>query len=431
MLSPKSQIGFHYYPDDRHFTQKDLDYWRPILTSLSAAWLTLRATPDRAIPEFFIQGLSEMGVKPIVHMPAQVGSVSPTELTTLMASYAHWGVSHVVVYDRPNMRSAWNPSEWSKVGLVERFLDMVLPILQAQREAGLQPILPPLEPGGDYWDTAFLSACLRGLLRRGKKDLVGGLSLAAYVWTNDKPLSWGAGGPQQWPGAKPYHTPEGSEDQRGFHLFDWYGQISADVTGQRLPLFVIGGGALPSGNDPIQAQDIHAERNLTIARQILAGQHTGDFENFAFFLLAAEAEDPQQKNAWFPALRPPLPVVDELKRLVEAGPKQVPQGADKAIPHYLLLPNNQRAARSTWAQASDFALAHPDMVVGFSQELAAKAARVTLAGGEDRFPLEFENQLRAAGCIVQRMSFVQQLGAAESPTKEAVSETAGAGEVDG
>ena len=431
MVSAKGQIGFHYYPDDRHFTQKDLDYWQPILTSLSASWLTLKATAARAIPEFFIQGLSEIGVKPIIHLPAQVGSLPATELTTLMASYAHWGVEHVVVYDRPNMRSAWNPSEWSKVGLVERFLDQVLPILQAQRGAGLKPVLPPLEPGGDYWDTAFLSACLKGLLRRGQKDLVRSLALAGYLWTNEKPLSWGAGGPRQWPEAKPYHTPEGSQDQRGFHLFDWYGQISTDVTGQRLPLLVIGGGDLPHGNDPIKAQDTHAEVNLAIARQIVAGEHTSDFENFAFFLLAAEAEDPLQKHAWFPALRPPLPVVDAFKRLIASGPKQVPPQPEKAIPHYLLLPNDQRAARETWLQASDYALAHPELVVGFSPEVAAKAARVTLAGGEDRFSLVLENQLRTAGCVVQRMSFVQQLGASKSPLKEAVNAAAGAGEVNG
>ena len=51
------QLGFHYFPDDQHFTDQDLDTWTPILASLEARWLTLRASARRAIPENFIKGL--------------------------------------------------------------------------------------------------------------------------------------------------------------------------------------------------------------------------------------------------------------------------------------------------------------------------------------------------------------------------------------
>ncbi len=67
-------------------------------------------------------------------------------------------------------------------------------MLRTQISAGLQPIFPPLEPGGDYWDTAFLEAALASLKRRAP-DLINQIVLALYAWTYDQPLDWGAGGP--------------------------------------------------------------------------------------------------------------------------------------------------------------------------------------------------------------------------------------------
>ena len=66
----------------------------------------------------------------------------------------------MVLFDRPNLRANWPAAAWAQSNLVERFLDVFQPLALAAVQAGLIPVFPPLEPGGDYWDTAFLRSCL-------------------------------------------------------------------------------------------------------------------------------------------------------------------------------------------------------------------------------------------------------------------------------
>ena len=62
-IPPKNnRIGFHYFPDANHFRESDLYTWLPELKTLEASWLVLNAPADRAIPEFFINGLKENGI---------------------------------------------------------------------------------------------------------------------------------------------------------------------------------------------------------------------------------------------------------------------------------------------------------------------------------------------------------------------------------
>ncbi len=69
------------------------------------------------------------------------------------------------------------------------------------------------------------------------------LILSAYAPINEKGLNWGAGGPERWPGASPYMKSDNNEDQKGFHIFDWYSAISKSVTGTELPILLMGVGA--------------------------------------------------------------------------------------------------------------------------------------------------------------------------------------------
>jgi hypothetical protein len=395
-----SRLGYHYYPDDRHFTQKDLAAWLPILASLGARWLTLRASPSRAVPESFIRGLCDAGVVPIVHLAARVGDLNAAQLAPLFASYARWGVHQVVVFDRPNQQSAWEAADWGKPSLVERFTDRLIPLLQAQREVGLQPVFPPLEPGGDYWDTAFLAAALASLARRGQQALLRETALAIYAWTFDRPLDWGSGGPSRWPEARPYHTPEGSQDQRGFRIFEWYAQIAAVAASAALPMFVIAGGALPSPAPAGLGSDPHAENNVAVARALASDEVPALVQAFCFYLLAAEPGSRDHRLAWFPTLDAPRPVVDAMRGLVA---QPVKPGDSKSMRHYLLLP--QRAERTTlkdWAALGEYALVFRP-TIGFSVEEASHAAQVTILGDEGAVPAVIESELRAAGCAVQRV----------------------------
>jgi len=401
MTEPSSRIGFHYFPDDQHFTQSDLEAWLPILQSLEARWLVVQAGLGRAVPESFLRSLVSAGIQPIIRIPAQVTRVPEPDLTPVLNSYAAWGVRHVIVFDKPNLRASWAASEWSRPALVERFLDLVLPILLAERASGLVPVLPPLEPGGDYWDTAFLAAIFEGLQRRGQAGLLQELALAVYAYTHRRPLDWGKGGPARWPEARPYHTPEGAQDQRGLRAFDWYAAV-ADAAGlPQLPMLVVAGGALPGDGQAGFGPDAHAEENTSVLRALTTGEIPASITNFAFYLLTAAAGSPEQSAAWFPTLASPRPVVDAFRRALTAKGKQVP-GKEKPIRHYLLLPSSRGASLlQEWGPLAEFMAAHHP-ALGFSPLEAQLATRVTLAGDEASIPRPVEEQLIAAGCAVDR-----------------------------
>ncbi len=404
MQTPTDRLGYHYYPDDRHYTQKDLGTWLPILEGLGARWLTLRASAVRAVPERFVRGLVEAGIAPVIQIPATVGALGEADLMPLLTSYGRWGVRQVVVFDRPNLRRAWDPADWGRASLVERFLDRLIPVLQAERAAGLRPVFPALEPGGDYWDTAFLAAALQGLARRGQHDLLRDLTLGMYVWTNARPLDWGAGGPARWAEARPYHTPPGCQDQLGFRIFEWYAAVTAGVAPAPFPMLVLAGGATLAAQVPGLGSDPHTEANLAIARALSCGDVPASVLNFAFFLLAADAGTPEQSAAWFPEPERPRPIVAAIQRFLAQEPKAAAAPQAKWLKHYLLLSAAAQgpATLEDWAAIAEYARVFRP-TVGFSAAEARHAEQVTLVGDERSIPASVEAELRAAGCIVQRV----------------------------
>jgi hypothetical protein len=407
MSISRTRLGFHYFPDDRHFTRSDADAWLPVLTSLEAGWLVLRAGAEKAVPESFLKAVLDSGIEPVLHLPARVGSLHEDDLGPLLTSYARWGVRYVVVFDRPNLRASWESSEWSRGGLVERFLDRALPILRLTEASGLAPVLPPLEPGGDYWDTAFLEAALASLLRRGEQALLEHMCLGVYAWTHDHPLNWGAGGPNAWPEARPYLTPAGSQDQRGFRVFDWYSAIASRVLEHDLPMLVIAGGAMPPrGRSPLLG-DPYGEQNAEIVRALQGEDFPASALNFAFYLLSAEDTSPDAHAAWFTAPDAPRPWVEAVRRSIRAGAKAARPLASRSIAHYLLLPTTDMVSLASWWDALLPFIADGHPVIGFSPREARSAERVTLVGGPDELPLELEDDLREAGCRVARVRLLE------------------------
>ncbi len=271
----QTRYGFYYYPDILHYTENDIHTWIPELKALGASWLTLLSPIDRAIPESFILRMIGEGIQPILHIPlSTTRSGNNDELHVLFDAYAHWGVKYVALFDRPNLLKNWAPSNWAKNNLVERFLDIFIPCAEAARQAGLTPVFPPLEPGGDYWDTAFLFAALQGILRRGQTDLLNQLVISAYGWSGNRSPNWGAGGPERWPRTRPYSTPQDSEDQFGFRIFDWYLAITVAAIGKSRPILLLGAGSrIGDQLDPRSpAVDIHAHtwQNMTLV-QLMSG----------------------------------------------------------------------------------------------------------------------------------------------------------------
>lgn len=342
---PLARIGFHYYPDTLHYRSQDLQIWVPELQRMGARWLTLLAPVGRFVPEAFLSGLLQANIQPILHFPLRLQAALPLDDWRMMLSfYQRWGVQQIALFDRPNLRAAWQATNWVQTDLVERFLDVFLPLAQAACEVGIQPLFPPLEPGGDYWDLSFLYSALTALRRRAGEDFFDHLALSAYAWVGDRPLDWGAGGPARWPGARPYLTPEGVQDQRGFYIFDWYLEVCRQAVGRTLPIYLLrAGSCLQAQPDPERAALAarqHAAQNLALA-QALSGQGGADLPAIAeevvaccFWLLAAEKDSPHAAQAWFqpqaeagPSDRP-LPAVLALRRLAVSRTQVSPQAAE-------------------------------------------------------------------------------------------------------
>ena len=337
------RIGFHYYPDTWHYRQSDLETWLPRLAELGASWLTVLAPAERAIPESFISGLLSAGVQPLLHFCLQAGQPAPLEtISLLLGAYARWGVRYVSFYERPNARESWTASAWAQNSLVERFLDEFIPLALAAQEQGLTVITPPMEPGGDYWDLSFLRTALRSLQRRNCGGLLDSLAIGAYAWINDRLLDWGAGGPQRWPGARPYHTPAGQQDQLGFRIFDWYLAVCQEELGHRPPVFLLRAGQrMLSGVSSDQAQAVrinHARQNLGAARWIAGGPASSpaveifpdEVKACNFWLLAAEAGHPLGGESWFQPGGERLPAVEAFRQWVAylRQPTQPPPSGD-------------------------------------------------------------------------------------------------------
>ena len=427
------KLGFHYYPDTLHYTENDLRTWLVELKALGAAWLVLLAPSDRAIPEMFITGLIRQGIEPILHFDLPlIDPPKPETYQLLFSTYARWGVRYIALFDRPNTRQAWGATSWAHADLVERFLDIYIPLADMALQSGLVPVFPPLEPGGDYWDLSFLSAALKGIQRRGYTQLLNSLALAAYAGVENRPLSWGAGGPERWPGARPYFTPPGQEDQRGFYVFDWYLAVAQAVCRTSPDILLLGAGSRlrENGEDELPFANYHAHmrENLALARLVGGDTNLSKEEETlepisshvracCFWLLAASADNPHVNQAWFQPDGSALPVIGALRQIARPTtqpPEPVPAPSpalespppalDHVIDHYLLLPLYEWGVVEWHMDVIRPYLLRHHPTLGFSLAEAALAKRVTILGGEQIFPEDEIDKLRHAGCEVERVT---------------------------
>jgi hypothetical protein len=337
LFNTLARIGFHYYPDTLHYRQTDLNIWLPVLKALGAHWLTLIAPADRAIPESFLSGLITNGIQPILHhhLPLE-NTPSSQDLQPIYQAYARWGVRYITIFDRPNRRAAWSIPSWTQKDLVERFLDIYLPLSETAQGAGLIPVFPPLEPGGDFWDTTFIRLAAQSLRRRSYTSLPKPWVLSCYAWAGNRPLDWGAGGPERWPGARPYGNPAGEQDQCGFRIFEWYLALAQAELRQPCAIFLLGAGSRLGDRMDIQTPPIdeitHAWQNIEIAKRICEpmDSSTGICPEVLacnFWLLTTTSEDPYVHHAWFQPNERPLPVVSAFHQwLATLSSQVVPPG---------------------------------------------------------------------------------------------------------
>ena len=445
-----SRIGFHYFPDTVHYRESDLHTWLPEFQAMGASWLVLQAPAERAIPENFIRSLLSANIEPVLHfqLPLDI-SLEADNLLLLFENYARWGVHYIIIFDRPNTRGAWAASNWAQSDLVERFLDIYLPVAELLVDRGLYPVLPPLEPGGDYWDTAFLRAALNGLKRRGSAAILDRLVLSAYASAGNRPLNWGAGGPERWPGARPYITPPDSQDQRGLRIFDWYLTLAQAELGQTRPILLLeAGSSLGARLDPDQPEidrTAHATRNLQIAQALRENGHqasnqTGKVPPFeieilepippevlgcSFWLLAAETDSPFASQAWYQSDGATLPAVAAFRQWISRQARNPShsrnwhgKGLHDRLPlantaasvhnhpigHYLLLPLYEWGIAEWHLDIIRNFVRKYHPTIGYSLEEAKLAERVTVIGDPLIFSDEVILNLGAAGCTVERIT---------------------------
>jgi hypothetical protein len=423
-VQQNSRYGFYYYPDTLHYRETDIHRWIPEFRLLGASWVTLLSPLDRAIPEAFIRSLLDAGVEPIIHLPLPTsGAWDSKDLSLILEAYSRWGTRYVSLFDRPNLRKNWTPSQWSQENLVERFLDLYIPTAHLVLQSAMTPALPALEPGGDYWDTAFLYSLLFGLNRRNENDLVNQLVLSAYAWSGNRSPNWGAGGPERWPNARPYSTPHNSEDQVGFRIFDWYLAISQAILGKRPPIILLAGGSLlgdqPDNQSPAVDLQAHTWQNMTLVR-LLSGQAEEydpvpeEVLTCNFWLLSADQDEYEVKNAWYQPDNSELPVVREIKEWVVNGNSNPVMATNskyyskipgfQPISHYLLLPNLDLGMTEHNLKAIQPFLNKYHPTIGFSPVEASHAKKVTIMNGTAIVPESIIDGLLAAGCIVEQIN---------------------------
>jgi len=427
-----NRIGFHYFPDMLHYTTKDLQTWMPELHALNAAWLVLHADGDRAIPESFLSEIIGANIRPILHHHLSLDNPLKAEsFQPILDAYAHWGAEYIIFFDCPNDRSSWKASNWVQQDLVDRYLDRYLPLANAALDAGMKPILSPLEPGGSYWDTAFLRSTLEALTRRKQQRLIDNLILSAYAWTGGHPLNWGAGGPESWPDVHPYFTPAGSQDERGFHIFDWYGAIHQAVLHQPSHIILLNSGLPKSATrlaeTRLSGHELNpgdmSETNLSIAR-LLNGETIPDPSEpekslnpvpdevmaAAFSFLPANASAEPEPAAWYDADGMALPAAKSFKTWVAANKTSAVASEEHTlsanghfIKHYLLLPSYDWGVANWHMEVIRPFVNRHRPTVGFSAEEAALADHVTVIGNQDAFSDESLDKLRQKGCTVERI----------------------------
>jgi hypothetical protein len=424
-----NRIGFHYFPDTSHYRESDLYTWLPELKTLGASWLVLDAPSNRSIPEFFINGLIDNGIEPILHL--KLGLDNPPqkkELDLLFNNYARWGVNYIILYDSPNQKSSWSPTDWSQIDLVEHFLDRFIFPAEVAAKTGLVPVFPPLTPGGDYWDTAFLRASLQAIERRGNFFVLDRMGLSANAFAGNLPLDWGSGGPERWPETHPYKTNPGGEDQRGFSIADWYIPIAQAVLGESRPLILLHLGSSHKDGKATNSDQQSQVRRILGMVQALAGPTPGsknipNMEDINalppevlcgnFWLLCSEPESPYADQAWFIPGEKGSPRAQALVRwhawadgtAAPANQKSpVPQIQNHPIPHYLVLPAFEWGITDWHLNAARPFIRKYRPMIGFSLNYAFLAEQVTVVGNTDQFPEAALDQLRNSGCRVERIN---------------------------
>jgi hypothetical protein len=406
-----NRCGIYYFPDTAHYGNADLALWLPRLIDLDLTWITLLSPLERAIPEPFIRGLTEYGITPIIQFLPELGQrVSLSAIHPILKAYADWGIRYISFYERPNLMRSWGTGAWSQHHLVDRFLDRVTPLYRGLVNYGFSPVFTPLEPGGDYWDTAFLRSALEGLKRRHEDRLLEHLILGAYAQPNGKSWFWGQGGPERWPGSRPYSPLPGEQDHRSFFIFEWYSRIAEAITGQKMQVIILrAGDQIQSGTskNPEEEQEFFRVLHGLSSSSGLTSEAASippELMASCFWLLSAENWSRYRHAAWFQPDGSPTARGTQISQVLCRNTNQESGQERKTlslsafpIDQYVYVPPTERSTAIFRLQS---VLDDGKITFGSSIIDAALARYVIVPGGNQSIPQCQLDELEKAGCEV-------------------------------
>ncbi|MDY6846260.1 MAG: hypothetical protein SVP52_03900 [Chloroflexota bacterium] len=227
--------------------------------------------------------------------------------------------------------------------------------------------------------------------------------ISSFGYTFGKPLSWGKGGPERWSGSKPYHTPDGQEDQLGFHNFEWSQSIAERISGRSVPAIILDAG-FASATTTCHETEKTLKNIKSIHQAISGGQDgegTGDGIKF----------NPLMQGCYFSLDKIDALMQQELsvESLFEIfGQPQEGKGKpgisaenQKTIAHYLLLPSHANSVSDAILNKVKPIIKKQRPTIGFSLMEASFAEQVSIYPDPILFTEEKINQLRASGCSVE------------------------------
>jgi len=404
MPKQAQEIGFAYFTSHEFQIDRHVNEWMKAIHIIGSSVVILHSAFDRAISEDIFQSAIENNLSPIVHFPDELPLARNfNDAAFLLDIYAKWGVSHVILGDRPNSKEAWPKAGWHYENIVDHFLDRFIPLANHAVRNDMIPIMSPLMPGGDYWDTAFIELVLTGLKRRQLGNILDNLMLSSYGFTYNKPISWGRGGPEQWSSTKPYGTPEGQEDQIGFHNFEWIQAVGERAIGKKLPMIILDAGhtSLTSSQDDGR---ISIEYMKTIYELCVSTPSNEDSQASPVTLDDTVCWCTFSLDTINNAVGDPVSLDLFAQLFNEAKGKEFvskPDNQSKMISHYLLLPSYTSGVSDAVLNKVRPLIKHFHPTVGFSIDEAMYARKVSVYPDPILFSDETLNQLRSTGTIVE------------------------------
>ena len=404
MTKRPQEIGFAYFTTHEFQINRYVNEWMKAINKIGSSVVILHSAFDRAISEDIFQSAIENNLSPIVHFPDELPLArSFNDAAFLLDIYAKWGVSHVILGDRPNSKEAWPNAGWHYENIIDHFLDRFIPLANHAVRNGMVPIMSPFIPGGDYWDTAFIELVLSGLKRRQLGNILDNLMLSSYGFTFNKPISWGRGGPERWPSTKPYRTPDGQEDQIGFHNFEWIQAIGERAIGRKLPIIILDAGHT-SPTSQQEDTSISIEYMKTIYDLCVSKPSNEDSQDSPISFDDTVCWCTFSLDTIKNAIGDPISLQIFAQMFNEVEGKAIgskPDKGNKMISHYLLLPSYASGVSDAVLNKIRPLIKHYHPTVGFSIDEAMYAKKVSVYPDPNLFPDETLNQLRSAGTIVE------------------------------